>query len=88
LVCLGNVHGKSCPDAWLEYLGECFRQEFGDDVALNAPFAGGYITRHHAKEMPWVQLELSRDPVFSTREKGEKVLRALRKFVKLMGFEN
>jgi len=55
------------------------RQAFGlksDDVTINRPFAGGYITRTYGrKPIPWIQVELNRtfyltpeffDPVTST----------------------
>ena len=46
-------------------------------VTVNDPFRGGYITRSHAAEMPWVQLELSRGPFAANSEKRRRVLRAL-----------
>ncbi len=64
LICLGNVRGKSCRDPVLERLKECFVRSFGlkdEDVALNRPFSGGYITRHYGMNpVPWVQVEISR----------------------------
>jgi len=75
-VCLSNGDG-TCPMEWLEGLKVCFEKEFGPNVSLNEPFKGGYITRTHASEMPWVQLELSRSPFSSNREKCGAVLAAL-----------
>ena len=34
---------------------------------------GGYITRTHAAEMPWIQIELSRSPFLSDGEKRRRV---------------
>lgn len=77
-VCLSNREGKTCPMAWLEGLGKCFADRLGEDqVALNDPFKGGYITRRHGQEMPWVQLELSRAPFMSDGEKRALVLECL-----------
>jgi N-formylglutamate amidohydrolase len=59
-------------------LAVCFRETFGDDVSMNAPFKGGYITRFHAKEIPWIQIELSREPFVDSREKGRRVLQAIK----------
>ena len=46
-------------------------------IGTDGRFQGGYITRTHAAEMFWVQLELSRGPFLSNREKREGVLAAL-----------
>ena len=80
LVCLGNADG-TCPQAWLEGLKLCFEQVFGPRVTINEPFRGGYITRTHAAEMPWVQLELSRAPVATNAVKRDGVLSALHAWV-------
>ena len=76
-VCLGNADG-ACPDAWMACLERSFREQFGPHVTVNEPFRGGFITRSHADEMPWVQLELSRAPFASDADKRRRVLRALR----------
>lgn len=75
-VCLSNADG-TCPAEWLESMQACFQAEFGEDVRLNDPFGGGFITRSHAVEMPWMQIELSRGTFFTNQEKREKVLAAL-----------
>lgn len=83
-VCLSNADGLTCPDDWLALLADCFRQAYHDDVRLNHPFKGGFITREQGKRMPWVQVELSRAPIFSDDEKRHRVLSALRRFVELV----
>jgi formiminoglutamase len=83
-VCLSNAEG-TCPAAWIESLRACFEAEFGPNVSVNQPFKGGFITRTHAAEMPWVQLELSRAPFMSTVEKRQRVLRALRAWDGVIG---
>jgi len=75
-VCISNGDG-TCPQRWMGELQACFEKEFGQNVTVNEPFQGGYITRTHAREMPWVQLELSRGPFLSNREKRAAVLAAL-----------
>jgi formiminoglutamase len=78
-VCLGDVNGTSLPREWSASMLECFKEAFaGYQVTLNAPFSGGYITRNHSKEMPWIQLELSRTPYLPNDEKSARVLQALR----------
>ena len=77
-VCLSNADGSTCPQEWLLSLAVCFRKTFGDDVSMNAPFKGGFITRSHAKEIPWIQIELSRDLFFNNKEKGQRVLQAIK----------
>ena len=79
-VCLSNGDG-TCPQTWIEGLQRCFEDAFGPHVTINHPFTGGYITRRHAAEMPWVQLELSRAPFATDREKRERVLAALSAWV-------
>ncbi|RMD63414.1 MAG: N-formylglutamate amidohydrolase, partial [Planctomycetota bacterium] len=71
-VCLSHA-GFTCPQDWIESLAECFAQVFGDEVAVNRPFRGGYIIRSHATELPWVQLELSRELFLSPSDKREGV---------------
>ena len=64
LICLGNVHGKACPPEMAERLADCFREAFlleKEDVSVNEPFAGGYITRTYGNNpVPWVQVEMNR----------------------------
>jgi formiminoglutamase len=76
-VCLSNGDG-TCPEAWIAALRDCFEDAFGRAVKINDPFKGGHITRSHAKEMYWVQLEISRAPFETNDEKRSSVLAALR----------
>ena len=46
-------------------------------MAVNDPFRGGYVTRSHSAEMPWIQIELSRAPYLSNKDKRKVVLAAL-----------
>jgi formiminoglutamase len=75
-VCLSNGDG-TCPQEWVDALARCFARAFGREPSINRPFKGGYITRTHAAEMPWVQVELSRAPFMSSQEKRACVLSAL-----------
>ncbi len=85
-VCLGDAHGN-IPMAWRDVLLACLRKAFGERaVTLNDPFRGGYIARTHGKEMPWVQLELSRVAFTSNAEKTAGVLSALTAWVEQCGF--
>lgn len=79
-VCLSHA-GHTCPEPWFRRLADGFRESFSPfTVRTNDPFRGGYTIRAHAKEMPWVQVELSRAPFLPHREKRDRVLRALRYF--------
>jgi formiminoglutamase len=64
LICLGNVDGKSCSNEWVERLAECIRESFQlkkEDVKINQPFAGGYITQKYGNHpIPWIQVEMNR----------------------------
>ncbi len=77
-ICISNGDGTTCPPGWLEIVAESFRDVLGFEPALNEPFKGGYITRAHAAEMPWIQIELSRAPFLPIAEKRKRVLEALR----------
>jgi formiminoglutamase len=79
-VCLSNVNGASCPDRLLKLLADCLQETLECDIALNDPFRGGFITRSHAGELPWIQLELSRAPFLDEQEKRSRVLAALGSF--------
>jgi formiminoglutamase len=76
-VCLSNADGTTCPQEWIESLKNCFEGVFGPNVRINDPFKGGFITRSHAAELPWLQLELSRGPFMSNAEKRRAVLHGL-----------
>ena len=79
-LCLSD-YGGTCPREWTLSLAACLEQAFGTKVSINHPFRGGYIIRSHAKEVPWIQLELSRENFLSEEEKGECVSRALSTWV-------
>lgn len=77
LICLSNA-GFTCPPDWLTSLAASFEKTFETKVSLNVPFKGGYIIRSHARELPWVQLELSRSDSLSNAEKSRRVIAALK----------
>lgn len=79
MVCLSNGDG-TCPAEWLSILASCFASVFKEDVAINTPFRGGYITRSHAAEMPWIQLEISRTEIYPDAFKRDCVLEGLQSF--------
>ena len=56
-VCIGSADG-ACPLFWAQAMKRCFQAHFPGKVTLNKPFAGGYITRKHGQEIPWVQIEI------------------------------
>ena len=74
--CLSNADG-TCPQAWIETLQAALARRLDREVTINRPFRGGYITRTHAAEMPWLQIEFSRAPFASPAAKREAVLGAL-----------
>jgi N-formylglutamate amidohydrolase len=77
-ICLGNVHNRSFPEAWTTILQRSFQDAFvGYRVTLNVPFAGGYITRTHGREMPWVQLEVSRSQFLPNALVKQRIITAL-----------
>ena len=74
--CISN-DDHTCPAEWLPTLQESLARQLGGEVTINTPFRGGYITRTHAAEMPWLQIELSRDAFMSNEDKRRAVLQAL-----------
>ena len=60
-------------------------EQIGRHVTINDPFSGGYITRNHSAEMPWLQLEMSRAPFLSDAEKNQLVRTALTRLVARIG---
>ena len=79
-ICLGYGDG-TCPAPWIEALRDCFVEQIGPRVTINDPFSGGHITRHHAADMPWLQLEMSRAPFLSNEAKRELVRLVLTRLV-------
>ena len=80
-VCLSNGDG-TCPQNRLVALAEIVEKIFETTVAINDPFKGGYIIRHHAGKVPWLQIELSRAPLLSNEEKGARILESLQRWFK------
>jgi len=75
-ICLSNAFG-TCPDEWINGLAGYLGRYFSEKIAINHPFKGGYIIRTHFREMPWMQLEISRGEFASVKEKKEQLLQAL-----------
>ena len=75
-ICLSNGDG-TCPQSWIESFARCFSDVFRTDVSINHPFKGGHIIRSHAQEIPWIQIELSREGFLSLEEKSVCLLEAL-----------
>jgi formiminoglutamase len=75
-ICLSNGDG-TCPQSWIQSFARCFSDIFETDVSINHPFQGGYIIRSHAKEIPWIQIEVSREEFLSTEEKSNRLLDVL-----------
>jgi N-formylglutamate amidohydrolase len=80
-VCISNSY-FTCPKEWITTLAVCLEKAFEKEVSINHPFKGGYIVNSHAKELPWIQLELSRAPFYSNQEKSFRVFEALKNFCK------
>jgi N-formylglutamate amidohydrolase len=80
-ICISNAD-STCPDEWISSLAACFKRIFEKEVSINNPFKGGFIIRSHARELPWVQLELSRTPFLTDQEKSCRVLEALSEWCK------
>lgn len=81
-VCLSNAYG-TCNTEWIEGMADCFIRHFGNSVTINDPFKGGYITRTHGREMPWIQIEISREPFMTDNEKNNHLIASLQDWISL-----
>lgn len=82
-ICLSNAY-NTCPQDWFEKIIHCFEESFNSEVSIDHPFKGGYISRYHSSEIPWVQVELSRAPFLPIAEKREYVLKAFMLFSRMV----
>lgn len=78
-VCLGDGDGL-CPSDLSDRMLACLRAAFDGDVRRNEPFGGGYITRHHGRHTPWLQIEMARGGPLSPADKRTRLLAALQSF--------
>jgi len=64
LICLGDVHGDTCPRETTTDFRKCLAEALDMDekqISINRPFAGGHITRTYGSgKVPWIQIEISR----------------------------
>jgi formiminoglutamase len=64
LFCLSNGDGETAPPSLLKDLADAIVSAFAinpDQIGLNYPFKGGYITRTHGGgRFPWIQVEMNR----------------------------
>jgi formiminoglutamase len=74
--CVSDADG-ACDPAWTRELARQLEAVIGGEVKVNDPFKGGYITRRHARFLPWLQLELSRGDFTGVAEKRDAVTAAL-----------
>ena len=65
LFCLSNQDGQTSSMHLIEILANCISQGFSIDrneIFLNDPFHGGYITRTYGNNpIPWIQIEMNRN---------------------------
>lgn len=81
VACVSDADG-TCNRAWTEELASQLSQSLGGEVRINDPFKGGYITRTHAAELPWLQIEVSRGDFASIEGKTAAVRTALKNWSK------
>jgi formiminoglutamase len=79
--CVSDAEG-TCDRGWTDELATQLAEALGSEVRINDPFKGGYITRKHASELPWLQLEISRGDFASVNEKAIAVRAALENWSK------
>jgi N-formylglutamate deformylase len=84
-ICLSHADG-TCPDPWIEALADALTTVFQRTVTINHPFTGGHITRTHARELPWLQLEFSRTADVSPTDKRGGLLDALSRWCAHLGW--
>ena len=69
LFCLSNRDGKTSSRHMIELLADCISDSFfidRNDILLNDPFHGGYITKTYGNNpIPWIQVEMNRNMYLS-----------------------
>jgi len=64
LFCLSNQNGKSSSNEMIKLLADCISESFQinrNQILLNNPFLGGYITKTYGNNpIPWIQIEMNR----------------------------
>lgn len=69
--CISNRDGDSAPNEIVEILAGCISECYGvkrQDIFINNPFHGGYITQKHGNNpLPWIQIEMNRDLYLSEK---------------------
>jgi N-formylglutamate amidohydrolase len=61
-IVIGTCHGRSCSDRLTDFVSQYFRRS-GYTIALNRPYAGGYITNHFGRPhnaSQAIQIEINR----------------------------
>ena len=81
-LCLSDADG-TLPPKWINDFADCLASAFPFSPSINDPFKGGFIIRSHSAEIPWVQLEISREPFLPAKEKRLRILEAFRCFCSL-----
>lgn len=63
--CLSNNDGQTASEEMMELLALCISESYEidrNDIYLNDPFHGGYITKTYGNNpVPWIQVEMNRD---------------------------
>ncbi|WP_300673765.1 N-formylglutamate amidohydrolase [Desulfoluna sp.] len=83
-ICLGNARHTAASQSWIETMADLAARFMDPDVQINTPFAGGWITRCHGREMPWIQIEVSREPWISWQAKGEALVELTQRFIEVL----
>jgi formiminoglutamase len=80
MICLGNAHGRACPQRTIDNMAACFVDAFGfdsSDVTQNAPFAGAYITQAYGgNPIPWIQVEMNQSLYLEPRRSMRRIPQA------------
>lgn len=78
LFCLSNAENESCDLETVKSLALAIKNSFGlgaNEVKINDPFKGGFITRHYGdKPVPWIQIEMSRELYLTEKYFNNKTL--------------
>lgn len=79
LINLGNLEGRASPEILVKILRKRFQRVFNlssNDVTINQPFKGGYITQTYAhKPIPWIQIEMNRSLYLDEKYFDRKTLK-------------
>ncbi len=77
-ICIGNCNGASCSPEIFELFAKNLQDEFNCDIAINNPYAGGYVAQEYSKMCNTIQIEFDRSTLNELNQRMDFKAVALR----------